>query len=56
MDLWEKEIKRLGVKPEKAGGHACLGETSEILRLKPDAVRVNRIEQGFTGSIKGLRS
>jgi creatinine amidohydrolase len=56
MDLWEEAIKRLGIKPEKAGGHACLGETSEILRLKPGAVRVDNIEPGFTGSIKGLRS
>jgi creatinine amidohydrolase len=56
MDLWEKEVIRLGIKPEKAGGHACLGETSEVLRLKPEAVRSHRLEPGFTGQIKGLRS
>ena len=56
LEVWQAEVTKLGLEPEKARGHACIGETSEILLLRPEAVRTDFIEPGFTGSIKGLES
>ncbi|UCF79457.1 MAG: creatininase family protein [Candidatus Eiseniibacteriota bacterium] len=56
MDVWRKAVSDLGLETEKAGGHACLGETSEMLRLKPELVRKDLFEPGFIGSTKGLTS
>ncbi len=56
MDAWREEVTRLGLSPEKAGGHACLGETSEILRIRADLVREDCFEPGFVGSSRGLIS
>lgn len=56
MEVWRAEVTRLDLEPQKAGGHACLGETSQILRLRPEAVRADLIEPGFVGSHTGLVS
>jgi creatinine amidohydrolase len=56
MEMWRKRVTDLGLKPEKAGGHSCLGETSEILLLKPEVVRRDWIEPGYMGSLKGQLS
>ena len=56
LEVWQAEVTKLGLEPEKARGHACIGETSEILWLRPEAVRTDLVEPGFTGSIKGLAS
>lgn len=56
MDVWKEQVTNLGLEPEKAGGHACLGETSEMLRIKPELVRNECLEPGFIGSSKGLLS
>jgi creatinine amidohydrolase len=56
MEVWQGEVTKLGLDPEKARGHACLGETSEILLLKPETVRTDCFEPGYTGSIKGSLS
>lgn len=43
--------RRDGVPPESIGLHAGEGETSEMLRLRPDLVRMERIEPGYTGDM-----
>ncbi|UCG50522.1 MAG: creatininase family protein [Candidatus Latescibacterota bacterium] len=56
MDVWKEQVTKLGLDPQKAAGHACLGETSEVLCLKPELVRKENFEPGFIGSSKGLIS
>jgi creatinine amidohydrolase len=56
FDAWMAEVKKLGLPPEKVGGHACLGETSEMLHIRPDLVREDRFEPGFVGSSRGMIS
>ncbi|NIO00722.1 MAG: creatininase family protein [Candidatus Latescibacteria bacterium] len=56
MEVYQQEVAKLGLEPEKAGGHACIGETSEILFLKPEVVRTDCFEPGYIGSLKGQLS
>jgi creatinine amidohydrolase len=56
FDAYMTEVARLGLPAEKVGGHADLGETSEILHIRPDLVREDCYEPGFIGSAKGLIS
>jgi creatinine amidohydrolase len=56
LEVWQALVTKLGIEPEKARGHAGIGETSEILSLRPEAVRTDLMEPGFTGSLKGMIS
>lgn len=56
VQWWNEEVEKLNLDPVKAMGHSCLGETSMILRLKPEFVRGDYIEPGYTGSFKGVLS
>jgi creatinine amidohydrolase len=56
MEYWNGLVAQLKLDPKKAGGHSCLGETSEMLRLRPELVRTDLIEPGYTGSLKGKLS
>jgi creatinine amidohydrolase len=56
METWREQVVKLGLDPEKAGGHSCLGETSEMLFLKPEAVRMDWAEPGYIGPLKGQLS
>jgi creatinine amidohydrolase len=56
FDAYMAAVDKLGLPAEKVGGHADLGETSEILHIRPDLVRKDRYEPGFVGSAKGLIS
>lgn len=40
-----------GIKPDEAGLHAGEGETSEMLHLCPELVRMERAIAGYTGSM-----
>ena len=43
-----------GISPESLGMHAGEGETSEILCLRPDLVRLERAAPGFTGDMQSI--
>lgn len=43
-----------GVSPEAVGLHAGDGETSEMLCLRPDLVRMERVVPGYTGPIEEI--
>jgi creatinine amidohydrolase len=53
---WNEEVRKLGLDTVKAMGHSCLGETSMVLSLRPELVREDCIEPGYTGSFEGLLS
>lgn len=43
-----------GIAPEQFGIHAGEGETSEVLRLRPDLVRMDRAVVGYVGSMDDI--
>ncbi len=49
LDGWSRAVARAGGKPESVGGHADIAETSILLAIRPEAVRVSRIEAGRIG-------
>lgn len=47
MAFWESAVSSVAPElVERVGGHADLAETSEMLTLRPDLVRVDRAEEG----------
>lgn len=45
---------RFGVEPRVAGVHSGEAETSQILAVRPDLVRLDRAEPGFTGRLQAV--
>lgn len=45
---------RFGIAPAVAGVHSGEAETSQILALRPDLVRLDRAEPGFTGRLQAV--
>lgn len=43
-----------GITPEAVGLHAGEGETSEMLHLRPDLVRLARVEPGYAGDMSAI--
>lgn len=48
------EARRDGIFPEAVGLHAGESETSEILYLRPDLVRLEHAAPGFTGDMQSI--
>ena len=48
------EARRDGIFPEVLGLHAGEGETSEILCLRPDLVRLEHAAPGYTGDMQSI--
>jgi creatinine amidohydrolase len=53
-DVLQALAARDGVPTAAVGLHAGEGETSEMLALRPDLVRMERAEPGFSGGGEGL--
>lgn len=51
---WEKVPLEIGMDLSTAGSHAGELETSMMLAARPELVRLNKAEKGFTGSVENL--
>jgi creatinine amidohydrolase len=49
LDRWRKAVEISGGDPAAVGGHADIAETSLMMKLRPDSVRVDRFEPGHLG-------
>ena len=49
LDRWRKAVEISGGDPTAVGGHADLAETSLMMKLRPDSVRVDQFEPGHLG-------
>lgn len=56
LDAYLEIARSLELDPARAGIHAGLGETSQILALEPQLVDADRFQPGYTGSLEGLTS
>lgn len=56
LDAYLEIARSLELDPSRAGIHAGLAETSQILALTPELVDENRFEPGYTGPLEGLSS
>jgi creatinine amidohydrolase len=41
----------LAIEPGAAGSHAGLSETSQVLAVRPELVRADRLAAGYTGEV-----
>lgn len=51
IETWRRAVKAAGGDPDAVGGHADIAETSLMMRLRPDSVRVERFETGYRGAL-----
>lgn len=51
LDVWIGAVQELSELGERVGGHADVAETSEMMVIRPDLVRENRLEAGYTGKV-----
>lgn len=51
IDRWRSAVKEAGADPNAVGGHADIAETSLMLYLRPDTVRLDRFEAGHLGAL-----
>lgn len=49
MDVWTRAVRDGEGPEEHVGGHADVAETSEMLVIRPDLVRQDRLVAGYTG-------
>jgi creatinine amidohydrolase len=49
LEIWRGAITQAGGDASGVGGHAGLAETSEMLRIRPDLVRMDRAIAGVPG-------
>lgn len=49
LDRWRQAVEISGGDPAAVGGHADIAETSLMMKLRPDSVRVDRFESGHLG-------
>jgi creatinine amidohydrolase len=49
LNRWRKAVEISGGDPAAVGGHADIAETSLMMKLRPDSVRVDRFEPGHRG-------
>jgi creatinine amidohydrolase len=49
LNRWRKAVEISGGDPAAVGGHADIAETSLMMKLRPDSVRVDRFEPGHLG-------
>ncbi len=53
LDVWRQAIRELSGPVERVGGHADIAETAEMMAIRPDLVRADRAEPGYTGEVDG---
>lgn len=51
LDTWRDAAGRIAALPERVGGHADIAETSIMLAMRPDLVRSDRADAGFTATM-----
>ena len=51
IDRWRSAVGDAGGDPNAVGGHADIAETSLMMRLRPDSVRLDRFEVGHLGAL-----
>lgn len=51
IDRWRTAVAEAGGNPALVGGHADIAETSLMLYLRPDTVRLDRFEAGHLGAL-----
>jgi creatinine amidohydrolase len=49
MEAWAGAVREASGPTENVGGHADVAETSEMMVIRPDLVRVDRLTTGYTG-------
>jgi creatinine amidohydrolase len=51
IDTWRNAVKAAGGNPAAVGGHADIAETSLMMCLRSDSVRLDRFEVGHLGAL-----
>ncbi|MES5484903.1 creatininase family protein [Bradyrhizobium sp. INPA03-11B] len=51
IDRWRSAVRDAGGDPNAVGGHADIAETSLMMRLRPESVRLDRFEIGHLGAL-----
>ena len=54
-DTLNAPARELGIKEERLGGHASVGETAYVLASREDLVNMRLAEPGFTGDLTTVR-
>jgi creatinine amidohydrolase len=53
LDLWIRTVEEMCGLGSRVGGHADIAESSEMLVIRPDLVRRELAEEGYTGGTDG---
>jgi creatinine amidohydrolase len=51
IGCWRHAVQAAGGDPENVGGHADIAETSLMLKLRPESVRIDRFVRGHLGAL-----
>lgn len=51
IGCWKRAVQAAGGYPDHVGGHADIAETSLMLKLRPESVRVDRFACGHLGAL-----
>lgn len=51
IDTWRKAVEAAGGDPHAVGGHADIAETSLMMVIRPESVRLDRFEVGHLGAL-----
>lgn len=51
LELWARVVEEETGQGERMGGHADIAETALMMAFRPDLVREDRAEAGFTGTV-----
>jgi creatinine amidohydrolase len=51
IGCWRQAVQAAGGDPDHVGGHADIAETSLMLKLRPESVRVDRFARGHLGAL-----
>ena len=51
LELWTRVVEEETGLGERVGGHADIAETALMLAVRPDLVRAERAEAGYTGTV-----
>jgi creatinine amidohydrolase len=51
VSRWQKAVAEAGGDPARVGGHADIAETSLMMTLRPESVRLDRFEPGHIGAL-----
>lgn len=49
IQVWRSAVEELSTHGDRVGGHADIAETAEMMVVRPDLVRTDRLTAGYTG-------